>query len=294
MKLRERFLRIIFETITRKSLQKYRNYSLESVLKHSSDVMGADTVDEIRSYVISQQTPSGAFADKAGHGDLYYTLFGCFVAEALEIEETLPGLKQYSWEVINDDKLDGLYLQCAVILYAKLFGAETLTSDMRKHISTRINTSVRKEVYPGFISMLTFYYIQDYRGLNVIRKLSEAMQNDPAAPCPVTAALLVLKHCLNKSEDQLATRLSGFYMKDGSYGAVNQAPAGDLLSTSVALYASGFVKTDIRLIKPDCLAYIDSLYSGGGFCATKDDVIPDIEYTFYGLLALGALSTASC
>jgi hypothetical protein len=73
MKLWERFLKIIFKTATLKYLQRYKDYSLESVLKHSSDILGSDIINEIRAYVIKQQTISGAFADKAGHGDLYYT-----------------------------------------------------------------------------------------------------------------------------------------------------------------------------------------------------------------------------
>jgi len=79
-------------------------------------------------------------------------------------------------------------------------------------------------------------------------------------------------------------------MKNGSFAAVKNAPVGDLLSTGVALYALKVAGADIRKIAPDCLEYIDSLYSDGGFCATILDPDPDVEYTFYGLLALGALA----
>jgi hypothetical protein len=65
---------------------------------------------------------------------------------------------------------------------------------------------------------------------------------------------------------------------------------GDLLSTGVALYALRFVKHDLRIMKPECLEYVDSLYANGGFCATVLDPGADVEYTFYGLLALGALA----
>ena len=68
------------------------------------------------------------------------------------------------------------------------------------------------------------------------------------------------------------------------------APCEDLLSTAVALYALHFLDADIRIMKPDCLIFIDDLYDNGGFRATKYDSVTDVEYTFYGLLALGSMS----
>src|SRR4030065_181221 len=101
MRFWERFSKIIYKTIALKYLQKFQDYPLETVLRHSSDILDADTINEVKSYVIDQQTVSGAFADKAGRGDLYYTLFGCFVAEALGITEILPGLKRYVREMVQ-------------------------------------------------------------------------------------------------------------------------------------------------------------------------------------------------
>ena len=109
-------------------------------------------------------------------------------------------------------------------------------------------------------------------------------------PCSVTAAHLILHDCFRMPVKELENRVNEFYRGNGSFAAVMRAPTGDLLSTGVALYALRFVNSDITMIKPDCFSYIDSLYSAGGFCATVADPDPDVEYTFYGLLALGALS----
>jgi len=81
-----------------------------------------------------------------------------------------------------------------------------------------------------------------------------------------------------------------FYRGKGGFAALHQTPTEDLLSTAVALYALHFTDSDTRLIKPDCLGYVDSLFRDGGFRSTESDVEIDIEYTFYGLLALGSLN----
>lgn len=81
-----------------------------------------------------------------------------------------------------------------------------------------------------------------------------------------------------------------FYREKGGFTALQNTPTEDLLSTAVALYALNYTDSDIRLIKPDCLAYVDSLFHDGGFRSTEPDVEIDIEYTFYGLLALGSLN----
>jgi hypothetical protein len=44
------------------------------------------------------------------------------------------------------------------------------------------------------------------------------------------------------------------------------------------------------MIKPDCLDFIDSMFKNGGFGGNVLDQDPDIEYTFYGLIALGSLA----
>ncbi|NSW95909.1 MAG: hypothetical protein HPY62_14460, partial [Bacteroidales bacterium] len=68
------------------------------------------------------------------------------------------------------------------------------------------------------------------------------------------------------------------------------AKVPDLLSTAVSLYALNYADSDLTEIRPDCLTFIDNLFMGGGFAGTVFDTEPDIEYTFYGLLALGALA----
>ena len=69
------------------------------------------------------------------------------------------------------------------------------------------------------------------------------------------------------------------------------APVPDLLSTATALHALSSLHTPIDGIREACLDFVDSLWtSQGAFYGTWADDVPDCEYTFYGLLALGHLA----
>ena len=65
----------------------------------------------------------------------------------------------------------------------------------------------------------------------------------------------------------------------------------DLLSTAVALHALDGLQVSFQPVAEACLDYIDTLWTAaGGFHGTWDDEDLDLEYTYYGLLALGHLS----
>ena len=91
----------------------------------------------------------------------------------------------------------------------------------------------------------------------------------------------------------MAEPVMSFYRANGGFTALTNAPSTDLLSTAVALFALHFTGCDLRLIRPDCFIFIDGLYRNGGFRANTLDNEIDVEYTFYGLLALGALNDGS-
>jgi hypothetical protein len=283
MRFLEIFSKSIFSLLAGRSLQKIRINSVETVLARSVSMFDQETLAGMRAFVMSRQTSEGGFADRGGNCDLYYTLFGCYIAEALGVHEVMPSLREYIKETVRRGKLKGIHLKCAVILYAKLFGSGAVPSALRK--SEKLQAS-----YSDFINLLSYYYTEDYQALFRIQRKLLVSNPDNEMPCSVTAAHLILEDCSGKPVRNLVNRLNEFYRNDGSFAALKRSPCGDLLSTGVALYALRFVNSEIRIIKPDCLYYIDSLYSEGGFCATASDPGSDVEYTFYGLLALGALS----
>ena len=89
--------------------------------------------------------------------------------------------------------------------------------------------------------------------------------------------------------------LGGWLMKQihpqGGFKASPRAPMPDLLSTAVALHALDGLQTDYSRFRESLLDFVDTLWSAdGGFHGHWADDALDVEYTYYGLLALGHLS----
>jgi hypothetical protein len=291
MKFWEKPLTTIFKILARQPVRKFQARSFELVLKKSLQMLDEQAITGLKAFTKQQQTSQGGFADRAGKCDIYYSLFGYYVAEALDMQELLPTLKEYVKNVVHTGNLNGVHLHAAAILYAKLFDEKRFPKALRLKVhQDLLHPEKKQSAYSGFMSMLTFYYLHDYFGLYRVQMRLKSIANTNETPCSVTAAQLVLQECFGKPIQSLTNLLLSFHLDDGSFKAITKAPAGDLLSTGVALYACRFANTDLRMIATDCLNYIDSLFSGGGFCATIYDDHPDIEYTFYGLLALGSLA----
>jgi prenyltransferase beta subunit len=282
MKFSGIFSRSIFKLLAESSFRKIRTNSIETVLARSVRMIDPQTVSEIRTYIKNQQTITGGFKDRGGNCDVYYSLFGCYIAEALGIDEIKPSLKEYVKNITVLEKLTGVHLKCAVILYVKLFGNESLPAALKKHETIAAQ-------YSDFINLLADYYSENYFSLILLNFKLKTTKISNQMPCSVTAAYLLLNDSFVKKYGKPWDLMKVFY-KDGGFSAFRSTLHKDLLSTAVALYSLKFVNAELRIIKPDCLTYIDSLYSEGGFCATVSDPDPDVEYTFYGLLALGSLS----
>ena len=290
MKWLEKFSGTIYRIAAAKSLIRFDEFNPEKALRRSLLMIDPLTANEIRGFLSSRQTDSGGFMDKGGKSDLYYSLFGSFASEALDLDDSNERLKQYLDQSMSDSKPEGVHLHCAVILISRLAGINRLSKDIRDTLNKNISKPGTMSPYTAFLSLLSYYYSGNYKGLYQVSRRLKTISKVKDVPCTVVAANLVLQHCFGRPVEDHIHAIHSFYMKNGSFAAVKNAPVGDLLSTGVALYALKVAGADIRKIVPDCLEYVDSLYAGGGFCATILDHDPDVEYTFYGLLALGALA----
>jgi prenyltransferase beta subunit len=78
----------------------------------------------------------------------------------------------------------------------------------------------------------------------------------------------------------------------GGFRASPLAPLPDLLSTATALHVLAGIGMELGPLREPCLDFIDSLWSNrGSFHGHWADEQLDVEYTFYGLLALGHLGS---
>ena len=290
MKFWERFSKIIFKYAARPQIKRIRPKLIEPVLANSVLMLNPEMITEIRSFIVNQQTKQGGFADRGGKCDLYYSLFGYYIADAFSVTGVMETLKKYVSETVTTNNLSGVYRYCGAILYAKLIGPDTMTEKLRKQIVADLsNTYSSQPEYAGFLGILALFYLKDY--LNIYRFVNQFKRKSSlnGHPCPVVAATTVLMGMTANRQPEAEELLKSFYRGDGGFAALQRAPSEDLLSTAVALFALHFMDSDLRLIKPECLTFIDNLYDNGGFRATKYDFVTDVEYTFYGLLALGSV-----
>jgi len=80
-----------------------------------------------------------------------------------------------------------------------------------------------------------------------------------------------------------------YYVQSGGFKAFDTTTSGDMLSTAVALFVLKEIEADLRLIRPATLDFVQNNYFNGAFLSGDGDETLDLEYTFYGLLALGSL-----
>jgi hypothetical protein len=290
MRLLAKLSEITFRLLSKPYLQTFEESSPEKILKLSLKLLDDDAAGDLRDFVRSRHTNSGGFADRAGNPDLYYTLFGYFVAEAAGMEDLFPSIRNYVAHQVSVNNITGVHLHCAAILSSRL-NRNNFTGDyFRGQLGRSLKANKKTQpVYNSFLNLLSSYYMGDYAGIFRMSRQLESLKTS-SLPCPVLAAYLVLGKSFRKPVSQIKADLLAFYQADGGFKAVPKAPVTDLLSTAVALYALKFAGHDLRVIKPDCLNYIDSLFNEGGFGGNAFDTEPDIEYTFYGLLALGSLA----
>jgi prenyltransferase beta subunit len=288
MKFWEKSLKIIYKMFFRQKLKTLKEGSIEKILKKAISVLDPEIVDEIKLFVRKQQAKDGGFTDRAGKSDLYYSLFGAFLAQALDMRESSQKLVEYLRANLPKADLSGVYLHCATILSVKFPESGIETSVLRRKIKKNLRLS-EETGYSLFMSLLSFWYLEDYLSIyKLVKKLSSLSKNE-AKPCPVIAAEIVLQQALNRSSEEQIRQIATFYCPNGGFKATKAIKNADLLSTAVALYALHFVHTDIRTIKPDCQNFVSDLFEEGGFKSCNQDYLCDTEYTFYGLLALGSL-----
>ena len=122
-----------------------RQLSPETVLKRSLGMLDINASDDLNNFVRGRMHPSGGFKDRAGNPDLYYTLFGVFLAEALEMKDVLNTTRQYVEDEVRRNEPDGVHLHCASILASKLSSDDRLKSGLRKKIRTSLDKSLVKQ-----------------------------------------------------------------------------------------------------------------------------------------------------
>ena len=109
-------------------------------------------------------------------------------------------------------------------------------------------------------------------------------------PCTIAAAILYIKKRTGLKSLYEQKKIYSYYIEGNGFKSFEHLKSGDMLSTAASLFALKYAGSDLRIITPSCLDFIEENFDNGAFLSGDGDKTRDLEYTFYGLLALGALS----
>lgn len=155
----------------------------------------------------------------------------------------------------------------------------------RKLLTTNIRLTVQESRHKDTIYGRFFDFLNDKmtwsKGQGAWSKGQEVRTTN--AVC----CILAMQHQMGLQSD--ATDVEWLQKRQdetGGFYASEQAPIPDLLSTAVALFTLRLLEIHVKDATPFIQAHgLDN----GGFAPTLYDDYSDVEYVFYGLLALGSI-----
>lgn len=260
-------------------------------LKSGFNALDIEIRGQISAFVESRQEESGGFIGRADKPDLYYSLFGFWLSSALDLTDMIEKHKNYILNSIQNPP-DGIIDQMALMLISSGLNPDERPQSffplLRKLSVQRnkINFS-----YSFFLLMLLLDAQQRHKWLyNFIAPIWLLFYRPSGnIPCSMIASMILVKKRVKISIKSEQSRLLSYYRKGSGFRAFTNIDECDMLSTAVSLFALKESNYDLSIIAPDCLDFIERNYSSGAFLAGNGDMFADLEYTFYGLLALGCL-----
>lgn len=289
-----------------------------------------DAANSVRSFVLSQRNADGGFCDRTGRSDLYYTVFGLDCLLALQADEELHVSQEFLESFGAGERLDFVHLCCLARGWASLRHAcrnpkiaESTDANLRARLgffrakdggfhpsgsSAEFGTAYGAFLGTGALQDLKSEIPDSARltaSLGLLRAEDGGWANERIVVAGMgggsrilsgatnsTAAVVAVLRNLRHPVDAAAGRwLLSCYHNSGGFLAMPQAPLPDLLSTATALHALSGLQVPFDGLRERALDFIDSLWvNTGSFHAHWAEDMLDVEYTYYGLLALGHLA----
>lgn len=276
---------------------------LLNTLSRGVSALGDEARQRVVAFVESQRSADGGFCDKSGQVDIYYTSFGMSLSLALGIDFDTKKI-EYLLQQIDVEQLDlvhyAAYMRCRMLnnfADNKLGFALKALQRIPIRELTSFSALPNNDVESPYSQFITYSLLEDTnnRTLEVSfdkYKTPQGFSNTPNGPTASTnatsAALMVMGQATgynDKGGD--ITLLRNMQHECGGFKADSATPMPDLLSTATALFTLRCYDVEPKYSAAEFIEahWLDS----GGFAATILDSESDVEYTFYGLLALGTL-----
>jgi prenyltransferase beta subunit len=256
-----------------------------------------DSAELVAGFLSTQQS-GGAFIDRSGNPDLYYTVFGVECLRALSADLPVESAGNFL-RTFNCADLDLVHLSSLIRCWANI--ARDPTPEFSTAAQARLASMDAGNLYQRFLLLGAY---QDLRldppaallaGLSGLRAADGAYANHPGAAQGLTSATAAAIGILRQTHEVPSASLGDWLLarrhSSGGFFASPNAPIPDLLSTATALHALASLQVPLDPIRESVLDFLDTLWtSRGGFVGSWADDTLDCEYTYYGLLALGHLS----
>lgn len=282
------------------------SYKLLKSLKRGLMKIDGPALDKLTQYILSQQVEGAAFADKTGKTDLYYTAFGWSLLHALKLPLDVSAATAYleSFDVAQLDLVHlSAYHKCKrllllmsgvkmpLLLLKSRFGWQhTIDLPLSPSgtpydlfLTYGLLEDAHQKMPDASVWMQALEHYQlETGGFSNIKKGFFFSTNATAS------ALMVLGQVNGFKSNGQVTTLHEKQADCGGFYAVDEALMPDLLSTATALFVLGCYHYKPNEATAD---FIEAHWNeqSGGFSATLLEDSSDIEYTFYGILALGML-----
>lgn len=281
-----------------------------------------EAVELVRNFILSRANPDGGFQGRTSRSDLYYTVFALDALAALDAPVAWKEIGRWLQSFQDGEGLDLVHLACLARAWAivssqapeSLAPSPELARGILNHIElyrcgdggyAQLKNAPAGTVYGIF---LAFGAWQDLNGevprpkelIRCLQQLETARgawatnHESPASSTPATAAAIAVLLELGQSVNpkSIAWLLKRAHAKGGFF-ANEGAPLPDLLSTATALHALNLAGYDLSPWREPALNFLDSLWTNqGSFHAHWGEETLDCEYTYYGLLALGAIANS--
>ena len=293
------------------SRNKPLHHELILAAGRAPDCLGEST-ELVLKFLLSKQNADGGFMDRDGNSDLYYTVFGMQSLLALNHPVSNESIRSYLHRFGNGDGLDFVHL-CCLARCRGLLGDIEVGDSLAHRIETHrandggyhsVPCSAQGTVYAAFLAMgayqdLSIPLPNPSRLANAIRSLvtpDGGWANQRPAMIAATNSTAAAIAVLGSLQPLKLSRKPGHWLLAqthplGGFRASPLTPLPDLLSTATALHSLSALGFSLEPLREPCLDFIDTLWCNeGGFYGHFHDDFLDVEYTFYGLLALGLLA----
>ena len=284
------------------------------VARLAPNVLG-EAVELVKTFVLSKQLDDGGFEDRDGKSDLYYTVFAIDALTALQAEidenRVLPYLESFE----DGEGLDFIHLSCLARVWSAMQSKKIqpkildgILDRLEKYRTAEGGYDQSTDAGHGsaYGCLLAYGAYADHKrqppNLDGLRACLDGLKTDdgawsndtwmPIGIGPATAAAVTLcRNLRHPIPETTGEWLMGCFYPEGGFRAFSEAPMPDLLSTAVILHALDGLQVSLGEVKEPCLDFIDTLWTNeGGFHGHWEDDVIDLEYTYYGLLALGHLA----